>query len=107
MKVSQIRQENSNRKKTLIVIIHFENKFKGECWDLDLTRIKMFIVVILTMKISITSLISPFQLSPDQRKNLAVEYGETGAKRAVETRLLSFLTYNYYHLPMYAKPGMV
>ena len=31
----------------------------------------------------------------------------SGAKQAVETRLLNFLSYNYNHLPMYAKPGMV
>ena len=48
-----------------------------------------------------------FQLSKAQRKNLSDDFGESGAKRAVETRLLSFLTYNYYHVPMYAKPGMV
>ncbi len=48
-----------------------------------------------------------FQLSPEQRKNLGIQYVESGAKRAVETRLLSFLTYNHYHLPMYAKPGVV
>ena len=47
------------------------------------------------------------QLSKEERKNLTGEYADSGAKRAVETRLLSFLTYNYYHLPMYAKPGMV
>jgi len=34
-------------------------------------------------------------------------YVSSGSKQTVETRLLSFLTYNYYHLPMYAKPGMV
>ncbi|XP_074649430.1 cilia- and flagella-associated protein 61-like [Tubulanus polymorphus] len=41
------------------------------------------------------------------RQALQDEYKNSGAKRAVETRLLSFLTYNDYHLPMYAKPGMV
>jgi len=46
-------------------------------------------------------------LQKNQRKVLSDEYSDSGAKRAVETRLLSFLSYNYYHLPMYAKPGMV
>ncbi|XP_059138560.1 cilia- and flagella-associated protein 61-like isoform X3 [Physella acuta] len=43
----------------------------------------------------------------DQRKELMSAYIATGAKRAVETRLLNFIGYNHYHLPMYAKPGMV
>ena len=47
------------------------------------------------------------QLSEGQRKNLHELYADTSVKRAVETRLLSYLSYNYYHLPMYAKPGMV
>lgn len=42
-----------------------------------------------------------------QKKQLLEIYASSGSKRAVETRLLSFLSYNYYHLPMYAKPGMV
>ncbi|XP_064599733.1 cilia- and flagella-associated protein 61-like [Liolophura sinensis] len=42
-----------------------------------------------------------------QRQELRDYYIQSGCKRAVETRLLSFLSYNYYHLPMYAKPGMV
>lgn len=42
-----------------------------------------------------------------QRSELASEYLASGVKKAVDTRLLSFLAYNYYHLPMYAKPGMV
>lgn len=46
-------------------------------------------------------------LSEGQRKNLHEIYTDTSVKRAVETRLLSYLSYNYYHLPMYAKPGMV
>lgn len=46
-------------------------------------------------------------LSEGQRKNLHEIYADTSVKRAVETRLLSYLSYNYYHLPMYAKPGMV
>ena len=48
-----------------------------------------------------------FQLSEQQRKELLMAYVSTGAKRAVETRLLNFISYNHYHLPMYAKPGMV
>ncbi|XP_072032047.1 cilia- and flagella-associated protein 61-like [Amphiura filiformis] len=47
------------------------------------------------------------QLQKQDRKFLTDEFTSTGSKRAVETRLLSFLSYNYYHLPMYAKPGMV
>ncbi|KAK3738961.1 hypothetical protein RRG08_006528 [Elysia crispata] len=46
-------------------------------------------------------------LSEQQRKELLMAYVSTGAKRAVETRLLNFISYNHYHLPMYAKPGMV
>lgn len=46
-------------------------------------------------------------MQESQRKELWDSYGKAGAKRAVETRFLSFLSYNYYHLPMYAKPGMV
>ena len=38
---------------------------------------------------------------------LKTRYASSGVKRAVETHLLSYLNYNYYHLPMYAKPGMV
>ncbi|XP_072167121.1 cilia- and flagella-associated protein 61-like [Diadema setosum] len=46
-------------------------------------------------------------LEAHDRKFLAEEFDRQGNKRNVETRLLSFLSYNYYHLPMYAKPGMV
>ncbi|KAK3611320.1 hypothetical protein CHS0354_029969 [Potamilus streckersoni] len=46
-------------------------------------------------------------LSESQRKELFDIYSKSGSKRDIETRLLNFLTYNYYHLPMYAKPGMV
>ena len=46
-------------------------------------------------------------MSESQRRLLQEVYQGMGSKRAVETRLLSFLAYNYYHLPMYAKPGMV
>ncbi|XP_030854264.1 cilia- and flagella-associated protein 61 [Strongylocentrotus purpuratus] len=46
-------------------------------------------------------------LESHDRKYLAEQFDQQGNKRAVETRLLSFLSYNYYHLPMYAKPGMV
>lgn len=46
-------------------------------------------------------------LTEKQRENLTDLYQQTGAKRAVEARLLNFLSYNSYHLPMYAKPGMV
>jgi len=47
------------------------------------------------------------QLSDSDRKNLHEIYADSSVKRAVETRLLSFISYNYNHLPMYAKPGMV
>ncbi|PIK43371.1 putative cilia- and flagella-associated protein 61 [Apostichopus japonicus] len=47
------------------------------------------------------------ELEQRDRKYLLDEFTKTGTKRSVETRLLSFLSYNYYHLPMYAKPGMV
>ncbi len=47
------------------------------------------------------------QMSKTQRKELFEAYSHCGAKRAVEMRLLSFISYNYYHLPIYAKPGMV
>ncbi|XP_041351130.1 cilia- and flagella-associated protein 61-like isoform X2 [Gigantopelta aegis] len=46
-------------------------------------------------------------MAPAQRKELYDAYAASGAKRAVETRLLSFINYNHYHLTMYAKPGMV
>ncbi|EDO37268.1 predicted protein [Nematostella vectensis] len=46
-------------------------------------------------------------LSKDQRRNLSDNYVSSPAKKAIEQRLLSFLSYNGYHLPMYAKPGMV
>ncbi|XP_033640473.1 cilia- and flagella-associated protein 61-like [Asterias rubens] len=47
------------------------------------------------------------QLEKKERKYLEEEFETSGNKRSLETRLLSFLSYNYYHLPMYAKPGMV
>ncbi|XP_077972543.1 cilia- and flagella-associated protein 61-like [Styela clava] len=46
-------------------------------------------------------------ISSEQKANLREFYQSIGLKKAVENRLLSFLSYNYYHLPMYAKPGMV
>ncbi|ESO85404.1 hypothetical protein LOTGIDRAFT_107567 [Lottia gigantea] len=46
-------------------------------------------------------------LNSKQHDELNEIYKLSGAKQAVETRLLNFLSYNYYHLPMYAKPGMV
>ncbi|XP_076099520.1 cilia- and flagella-associated protein 61-like isoform X2 [Mytilus galloprovincialis] len=46
-------------------------------------------------------------MNESQKEQLLKIYQETGTKRAVDTRFLSFLSYNYYHLPMYAKPGMV
>ncbi|KAL4238233.1 Cilia and flagella associated protein 61 [Mactra antiquata] len=56
----------------------------------------------------VRSLVDPeMPLSDGQRKELLDVFQSTGAKRAVEARLLNFMSYNYYHLPMYAKPGMV
>ncbi|XP_052767765.1 cilia- and flagella-associated protein 61-like [Mya arenaria] len=56
----------------------------------------------------VRSLVDPeMPLSEKQRGELEGLYAQTGGKRAVEARLLNFLSYNYYHLPMYAKPGMV
>lgn len=52
-------------------------------------------------------LIYIFQLSKDQRRVLTDSYVASSAKKAIEQRLLGFLNYNSYHLPMYAKPGMV
>lgn len=46
-------------------------------------------------------------LTEGQKNMLRTRYIGSGSKRAVETHLLNFLSYNYYHLPMYAKPGMV
>ncbi|KAH3859190.1 hypothetical protein DPMN_101906 [Dreissena polymorpha] len=49
----------------------------------------------------VRTLVDPeMPLSEKQRGELEQLYGETGAKRAVEARLLNFLSYNYYHLPM-------
>ncbi|XP_038072321.1 cilia- and flagella-associated protein 61-like [Patiria miniata] len=47
------------------------------------------------------------ELEKRERKYLEEQFETSGNKRSLETRLLSFLSYNYYHLPMYAKPGMV
>ena len=52
-------------------------------------------------------LIYVFQLSKDQRRVLTDSYVASSAKKTIEQRLLGFLNYNSYHLPMYAKPGMV
>ncbi|PAA87940.1 hypothetical protein BOX15_Mlig002838g2, partial [Macrostomum lignano] len=46
-------------------------------------------------------------LSTAQRAQVKEEYARSGAKRALETRFLNYISYNYYHLPMYAKPEMV
>lgn len=46
-------------------------------------------------------------LSRDHRRVLTDSYFASSAKKAIEQRLLGFLNYNSYHLPMYAKPGMV
>lgn len=48
-----------------------------------------------------------FQLTDLQREILKDDYSLSGTKRAVELRLLNFISYNSYHLPMYAKPSMV
>jgi len=46
-------------------------------------------------------------LSSTQRANLQDNFTGSGYKGLSEKRLLSFLGYNQYHLPMYAKPGLV
>lgn len=46
-------------------------------------------------------------LSKDQRRVLSDSYMASSARKAIEQRLLGFLSYNSNHLPMYAKPGMV
>lgn len=46
-------------------------------------------------------------LDKTQKAALREFYNMTGIKKSVEKRLLSYLGYNHYHLPMYAKPGMV
>lgn len=46
-------------------------------------------------------------LTKDQRRVLSDSYVASTAKKAIEQRLLGFLSYNSNHLPMYAKPGMV
>ncbi|XP_065052089.1 cilia- and flagella-associated protein 61-like isoform X1 [Rhopilema esculentum] len=46
-------------------------------------------------------------LSKEHRVLLGDAYKTSRAKKLVEQRLLSYLSYNQYHLPMYAKPGLV
>ena len=46
-------------------------------------------------------------VNEEQKRALVEHYDQTGRRVIVEGRLLSYLSYNYYHLPMYAKPGMV
>nr|XP_002126453.1 cilia- and flagella-associated protein 61 [Ciona intestinalis] len=46
-------------------------------------------------------------ISSQQRAELKMRFANNGQRKEVEARLLSYLSYNYYHLPMYAKPGMV
>jgi len=46
-------------------------------------------------------------LSEFQRDTLGQIYNKSRSKRLIDQRLLSFLNYNNYHLPMYAKPGLV
>ncbi|KAK3713004.1 hypothetical protein QZH41_014115 [Actinostola sp. cb2023] len=46
-------------------------------------------------------------LSKDQRRNLTDAYVASSARKAIEQRLLSFMSYNAYHLPMYATQGLV
>ena len=48
-----------------------------------------------------------FQMKPAELSKLMGDFQSEGYKQSVETRLLAYLSYNYYHLPMYAKPGMV
>jgi len=46
-------------------------------------------------------------INDSQRDALTKHFNEIGQRKAVEKTLLSFINYNYYHLPMYAKPGMI
>lgn len=44
----------------------------------------------------------------DNKQQLSIleeEFVTSGIKEAIETRLLSFINYNEYHLPMYVQPG--
>jgi len=47
------------------------------------------------------------QLNEGHKGMLRARYLNSGTKRAIETHLLNYLNYNYYHLPMYAKPAML
>ncbi|XP_063727763.1 cilia- and flagella-associated protein 61-like isoform X1 [Symsagittifera roscoffensis] len=47
------------------------------------------------------------EMKSGEWNKLMKEFQSGGYKKSVETRLLAYLSYNYYHLPMYAKPGML
>ncbi|XP_078714752.1 cilia- and flagella-associated protein 61 isoform X1 [Lampetra fluviatilis] len=40
-------------------------------------------------------------------QSLDEQFKKLGYKKAVETRLISYLQYNHYHLPMYFRPGII
>ncbi|XP_014664665.1 PREDICTED: cilia- and flagella-associated protein 61-like isoform X2 [Priapulus caudatus] len=46
-------------------------------------------------------------LSKGQLADLAHEFKTRGYQKDIEMKLLSFVNYNQYHLPMYAHPGML
>ena len=47
------------------------------------------------------------QVSQTRREALCTSFAQSPLKQAVDRHLLTFLGYNSYHLPMYAKPHMV
>lgn len=71
------------------------------------TKTSLLVSSFILIRLFVYLLIYIFQLSKDQRRVLTDSYVASSAKKAIEQRLLGFLNYNSYHLPMYAKPGMV
>ncbi|KAF5399763.1 hypothetical protein PHET_06415, partial [Paragonimus heterotremus] len=47
------------------------------------------------------------EIKPSEVEQLKAVYLNDGYKRAVEERLLNFISFNYNLLPMYAKPDLV
>jgi hypothetical protein len=47
------------------------------------------------------------KLSDHDRTTVYERYQQTGLKQAAESHLVNYLHYNNYHLPMYARPGLV
>ena len=50
---------------------------------------------------------SLIQLNGQQRANIMDAFIGCNSKKTIEERLTSFLEYNKYHLPMFAKPRMI